>query len=80
MLEQVNYLRRQQFSNEVRLDFRTTKKLVYEKYKQVLKVNAQQVARKNAEAWRLFFSLLKLKKKGKLPSFIVPIPSRYRRG
>ncbi len=75
---EVNYLRRQQFFNEVGVDFATTEKLIYEKYKHVLKVNAQQVARKNAEAWRSFFSLLKLKKKGKLPSFMVPRPPRYR--
>ena len=54
-----------------------TEKLVYEKYKQVLKVNAQQVARKNAEAWESLFKNLKLKKEGKLPSFIIPKPQSY---
>jgi len=76
---EVNYLRRQQFFNEVGVDFTTTEKLVYEKYKQFLKVNVQQVTRKNAEAWRSFFSLLKLKKKGELPSFIVPRPPGYKK-
>jgi putative transposase len=38
--------------------------VVHEKYKHVLKVNAQQVARKNAEAWRSFFSLIKEKREG----------------
>ena len=41
-----------------------TEKVVHEKYKHVLKVNAQQVARKNAEAWRSFFSLIKEKREG----------------
>lgn len=76
---EVNYLRRQQFFNEVKVDFATTEKLIYEKYKSILKVNAQQVARKNAEAWRSFFKNLKLKKEGKLPSFIVPKPPGYRK-
>ena len=67
---EVNYLRRQQFFNEVGVDFDSTEKLIYEKYKHVLKVNAQQVARKNAEAWKAVFKNLKLKKEGKLPSFI----------
>jgi len=76
---EVNYLRRQQFFNKVGVDFRTTEKMIYEKYKSVLKVNAQQVARKNAEAWRSFFKNLKLKKKRKLPSFITPKPPRYKK-
>ena len=61
------------------MDFAITEKIVYEKYKNVLKVNAQQVARKNAEAWRSFFRNLKLKKEGKLPSFIIPKLSGYRK-
>jgi len=76
---EINYLRRRQFFNKVGVDFATTEKLVYEKYKHVLKVNAQQVARKNAEAWRSFFKNLKLRKQGKLPSFIIPKPPGYRK-
>ena len=76
---EVNYLRRQQFFNGVGVDFATTERMIYEKYKQVLKVNAQQVARKNAEAWRSFFKNLKLKKEGKLLSFIIPKPPGYRK-
>jgi len=74
---EVNYLRRQQFFNEKRVDFRLTEKIVYYKYRDVLKVNAQQVARKNAEAWKSFFKNLKLKKEGKLPPFIIPEPPGY---
>jgi putative transposase len=76
---EVNYLRRQQFFNEVGVDFATTEKMIYEKYKGVLKVNAQQVARKNAEAWKSFFRNLKLRREGKLPSFIIPKPPGYRK-
>jgi len=76
---EVNYLRRQQFFNEVGVDFRLTEKIVYYKYKSVLKVNAQQVARKNTEAWKSFFKNLKLKKEGKLPSFIIPKPLGYKK-
>lgn len=47
---EVNWLRMQQFKRGERVDFAKTEKEVYEKYKNVLKVNASQVARKNAEA------------------------------
>ena len=43
----------------------------------MLKVNAQQVARKNAEDWRSFFSLIKEKKEGKLPKWFKPRPPGY---
>ncbi|MGC9149393.1 MAG: hypothetical protein ACP5GI_08165 [Sulfolobales archaeon] len=42
----------------------------YHKYKDILKVNAGQVMRKNDSDWRSFFKLLKLKKQGKLPPHI----------
>jgi len=43
-------------------------------------VTAQQVIRKNNEAWRSFFKLLKAKKEGKLPPFIMKInPPGYRK-
>ena len=74
---EVNWLRMQQFKKGGRVDFIKTEKEVYEKYKQVLKVNAQQVARKNAEDWRSFFSLIKEKKEGKLPKWFKPKPPGY---
>jgi putative transposase len=74
---EVNWLRMQQFKKGERIDFNKTEKEVYEKYKQVLKVNAQQVARKNAEDWRSFFSLIKEKKEGKLPKWFKPRPPSY---
>ena len=69
---EVNWSRVQQFRKGERVDFAKTEKEVYEKYKQVLKVNAQQVARKNAEDWRSFFSLIEEKKGGKLPKWFKP--------
>jgi len=74
---EVNWLRMQQFKKGERIDFIKTEKEAYEKYKQVLKVNAQQVARKNAEDWRSFFSLIKEKKEGKLPKWLKPRPPGY---
>jgi len=74
---EVNWLRMRQFKKGERVDFARTEKEAYEKYKHVLKVNAQQVARKNAENWRGFFSLIKAKKEGKLPRRFKPIPAGY---
>jgi putative transposase len=74
---EVNWLRMQQFKKGERVDFAKTEKEVYEKYKHVLKVNAQQVARKNAEAWRDFFPLIREKREGKLPKWSKPRPPGY---
>ncbi|ABP96324.1 transposase [Metallosphaera sedula] len=74
---EVNWLRMQQFKKGERVDFSKTEKDVYEKYKQILKVNTQQVARKNAEDWRSFFSLIEEKKEGKLPRWFKPRPPGY---
>ncbi|MGC9179497.1 MAG: RNA-guided endonuclease InsQ/TnpB family protein [Vulcanisaeta sp.] len=74
---EVNWLRMQQFKEGRRIDFNGSEKVVYAKYKEVLKVNAQQVARKNAEAWRSFFTLIKEKKEGKLPRWFKPRPPGY---
>ncbi|AON96453.1 IS605 family OrfB family transposase [Acidianus two-tailed virus 2] len=67
LFNEVNYERRQQFFHEGKVDFKGTYKKYYEKYKAILGVNAQAVLNKNNEAWSSFFSLLKLKKEGKLP-------------
>jgi putative transposase len=74
---EVNWLRMQQFKKGERIDFSKTEKEAYEKYKRVLKVNAQQVARKNAEAWRGFFSLIEAKREGRLPKWFKPRPPSY---
>jgi putative transposase len=74
---EVNWLRMQQFKKGERVDFAKTEKEAYEKYKGVLKVNAQQVARKNAENWRSFFSLIEEKKERNLPKWFKPRPPGY---
>jgi len=78
LFNELNYERRQQFFHEKKVDFNTTWNKYYEKYKEELKVNAQAVMQKSNEAWNSFFSLLKLKKKEKLPTFMKHVsPPRY---
>ncbi|HII67676.1 MAG TPA: transposase [Thermococcaceae archaeon] len=73
---EVNYLRRQQFFNHEPVDFNRTEKIVYEKYKdEIGSATVQQIARKNAEAWRSFFSLIKKRKE--LPKWLRPKPPNY---
>ncbi|QPG49180.1 transposase [Saccharolobus solfataricus] len=67
LFNEVNFERRQQFFHEGKVNIEETYKKYYEKYKVILGVNAQAVLNKNNEAWSSFFSLLKLKKEGKLP-------------
>ncbi|MFP3298236.1 MAG: transposase [Thermocladium sp.] len=68
LFNEVNYERRQEFFREGRVNFKGTYDEYYGKYKDELgSANAQQVINKNNEAWSSFFSLLKLRKKGKLP-------------
>jgi putative transposase len=64
---ELNFERRQQFFRNEGIDFRGTWSKYYEKYRGVLGVNAQAVMQKNNEDWNSFFSLLKLKREGKLP-------------
>jgi len=75
LFNEVNYERRQQFFQQHHVDFKTTWDKYYEKYKDKLGVNAQAVLQKNNEAWSSFFSLLKLKKEGKLPPHIRKVSS-----
>jgi putative transposase len=70
LYNEVNYERRQQFFNHQRVDFRGTWSKYYEKYKGILGVNAQAVLQKNNEAWNSFFTLLNMKREGKLPPFM----------
>jgi putative transposase len=64
---ELNFERRQQFFSGKGVNFKGTWDKYYEKYKNVLGVNAQAVMQKNNEDWNSFFTLLKLKKQGKLP-------------
>ena len=67
LYNELNYERRQQFFNGEKVDFKGTWDKYYEKYKGILGVNAQAVLQKNNEDWNSFFSLLNMKKQGKLP-------------
>jgi transposase len=78
LFDEVNYERRQQFFQQHRVDFKSTWDKYYEKYKGILGVNVQAILQKNNEAWSSFFSLLNLKKKGKLPQHMNHVsPPRY---
>ncbi|MFP3137233.1 MAG: transposase [Nitrososphaeria archaeon] len=61
-----------------RVDLEGTWDKYYERYKGALGVNAQAVLQKNNEAWSSFFSLLKLRKEGKLPPHVRRVsPPKY---
>jgi len=72
-----NYVRRQQFF-EGRFDWKEGIDELYNEFKRILgSATAQQIIRKNNEAWRSFFALLRLKKRGKLPPHIHKVLPRY---
>jgi len=78
LFNEVNYERRQQFFQQQRVDLEGTWDKYYERYRSALGVNAQAVLQKNNEAWSSFFSLLKLKREGKLPPNVKRVgPPRY---
>jgi len=64
-----------------RVDLKSAYKEFYERYKVLIgSATAQQVLRKNDEAWKSFLRLLKLKREGKLPQFMIKInPPGYRK-
>ncbi|MCA6213447.1 IS200/IS605 family element transposase accessory protein TnpB [Thermococcus bergensis] len=75
---EVNFLRRQLFFDHQPVDFNKTEKEVYEKYKKEIgSATVQQICRKNAEAWRSFFSLARKKKDRELPKWMRPKPPSY---
>ena len=62
------------------VDLNSTYKDFYEKYKALIgSATAQQILNKNNEAWKSFFALLKLRKKGKLPFITKVNPPGYRK-
>lgn len=65
---EINYRRRQSFfTGTINWEWRD----LYNKYKGIVgSGTAQQIERKNGEAWRSFYSLLRLMKKGRLPPHI----------
>jgi len=74
----LNYVRRQAFF-EGRFDWKEGVDELYDEFKKIIgSATAQQIIRKNDEAWRSFFALLKLQKQGKLPPHIRKVsPPRY---
>ncbi|MDK2984006.1 MAG: putative transposase, partial [Thermococcaceae archaeon] len=74
----LNYERLKQFKEFGKIDFGTTEKEAYYTFKDwVGGSTVQQLARKNAEAWRSFFSLNKKKKSGELPEWFKPKPPEF---
>ncbi len=74
----LNYTRRQAFF-EGRFEWKEGIDELYDEFKRILcSATTQQIIRKNNEAWRSFFALLKLQRQGKLPSHIRKVsPPRY---
>ena len=72
LYNELNYEKRQAFfkGELTRAKMYEIDRKYYYKYKDALGVNAQAVIRKNDEAWKSFFKLLKLKKRGRLPPHI----------
>ena len=65
---EVNYLHRQQYSDYLKLDWNPQ---AYKKYVPLVgSATAQQIVRKNNEAWRAFLALKRMEKNGKLSSTI----------
>lgn len=60
------------------MDFLKTQKIAYGEFKtEIGPATVQTIARKNAEAWRSFFSLLRSKRNGELSSWLKPKPPNY---
>ncbi|ALM74068.1 RNA-guided endonuclease InsQ/TnpB family protein [Thermococcus barophilus] len=74
----LNYQRLKQFKEFGKIDFSTTEKEAYHEFKNWIGGStAQQLARKNAEAWRSFFSLNRKRKNGELPEWFKPKPPKF---
>ncbi len=76
---EVNYLHRQQYMNYLKLDWNPQ---LYKKYVPLVgSASAQQIVRKNNEAWRSFLALKRMEKHGKLPPTMkqVRMPGYWKR-
>jgi putative transposase len=74
----INYQRLKQFKEFGKIDFAGTEKEAYWKFKDLIGgTTVQQLARKNAESWRSFFTLSKKKKSGELPQWMKPNPPAF---
>lgn len=78
---EINHIRLRMWLEKRFIDFEKTYKEFYERYKPLIgSATAQTIIRKNDEAWRSFFKLLKLKKEGGLPPFIKKVsPPGYKK-
>ena len=77
----INYERLKQFKEFGKIDFNGTEKEAYYCFKDWIGGSTvQQLARKNAEAWRSFFTLNKKKKAGELPDWFKPKPPKFVKG
>ena len=74
----INYERLKQFKKFGVVDFASTEKEAYYFFKEWIGGSTvQTLARKNAEAWRSFFSLNEKKKAGELPGWFNPKPPKF---
>ncbi|KUH32769.1 transposase [Thermococcus celericrescens] len=74
----LNYQRLKQFKEFGRIDFSGTEKEAYHEFKNWIGGSTvQQLARKNAESWRSFFTLNKKRKNGGLPEWFGPKPPGF---
>ena len=74
----INYERLKQFKKFGKIDFATTEKEAYHTFKGWIGGSTvQQLARKNGESWRSFFSLKRKKKKGELSDWFKPNPPKF---
>ncbi|WP_456321988.1 RNA-guided endonuclease InsQ/TnpB family protein, partial [Palaeococcus sp. (in: euryarchaeotes)] len=74
----LNYQRLKQFKKFGKINFATTEKEAYYTFKNWIGGSTvQQLARKNAESWRSFFTLNKKKKAGELPGWFKPRPPKF---
>ncbi len=77
----LNYERLKQFKEFGKIDFNGTEKEAYHLFKNWIGGSTvQQLAKKNAEAWRSFFQLNKKKKAGELPEWFKPEPPKFVKG
>ena len=78
---EVNHVRLRMWLEKKPIDFKGTYKEFYEKYKPLIgSATAQTIIRKNNDAWRGFFELLKLRREGRLPPFITWVnPPGYKK-
>ncbi|WP_456452230.1 RNA-guided endonuclease InsQ/TnpB family protein [Thermococcus sp.] len=74
----LNYERLKQFKEFGKIDFNGAEKEAYHLFKNWTGGSTvQQLAGKNAEAWRSFFSLNRKKRKGELPEWFKPKPPKF---